>query len=156
MPRDPVKRKASNQRYLQSDKGKAAHQAYEQSDKGKAAKQAYAQSDKGKAAHQAIKQRYNQAVLQPKFLKQYPNARFHFKSGRPARNVQGRVAQQGAHRVGAGEGAAVIHWSFLQDGTMPRAQDGERQGLGRSAYRHRSAQQVISPGRHERRGRSGL
>ncbi len=40
MPRDPVKRKASNQRYKQSDKGKANKQAYDQSGQGKAARKA--------------------------------------------------------------------------------------------------------------------
>jgi hypothetical protein len=44
MPRDPAKRRASKQRYQQSDKGKATAQAYDQSDKGKAAKQRYDQS----------------------------------------------------------------------------------------------------------------
>ncbi len=53
---DPVKRKASNQRYQQSDKGKAAKQRYDQTDQGKARKQAYSQSDQGKAAKQAYSQ----------------------------------------------------------------------------------------------------
>jgi hypothetical protein len=57
MPRDPVKRKASNQRYAQSDKGKADAQAYAQSDQRKAAQQRYNQTDQGKAAQQAAKQR---------------------------------------------------------------------------------------------------
>jgi hypothetical protein len=57
MPRDPVKRKASKQRYTQSDKGKATAQAYDQSDQGKARYQRYDQSDKGKATAQ----RYNQS-----------------------------------------------------------------------------------------------
>jgi hypothetical protein len=59
MPRDPVKRKASKQRYNQSDKGKATAQAYDQSDQGKAAAQAarqrYNQSDKGAKAKAAAK-----------------------------------------------------------------------------------------------------
>jgi hypothetical protein len=52
MPTDPVKRKASQQRYDQSDKGKANKQAWNQSDKGQANKQRYAQSDKGQANKQ--------------------------------------------------------------------------------------------------------
>jgi hypothetical protein len=39
MPRDPAKRRASNQRYEQSAKGQAALQRYNQSDKGQARKQ---------------------------------------------------------------------------------------------------------------------
>jgi hypothetical protein len=39
---------------------------------------------------------------------------------RPARNVQGRVAQRGAHRVGAGEGAAVKVSRSSYDGRGPR------------------------------------
>jgi hypothetical protein len=86
MPRDPVKRKESKQRYNQSDKGKANQKAYNQTDQGKARKQAYDQSDQGQAAQQRAKQRAASAA---------------------AERVQGCVAQQGAHRVGAGEGAAV-------------------------------------------------
>jgi hypothetical protein len=63
MSRDPAKRRASNQRYNQSDKGRAAKQR---------------------------------------------EAARHFKSGLLAqRGTFKGVAQRGAHRVGAGEGAAV-------------------------------------------------
>jgi hypothetical protein len=87
MPIDPVKRKASQQ-------------AYDQSDKGKARKAAYVQSDKGQATAQADRQRAASAAAERALpLQERPPG--------PARNVQGRVAQQGAHRVGAGEGAAV-------------------------------------------------
>jgi hypothetical protein len=64
MPIDPAKRKASNQRYNQSDKGKANKQRSNQSDKGKATKQAYDQTDKGKARKQAAKQRAASAAAE--------------------------------------------------------------------------------------------
>jgi hypothetical protein len=52
MPRDPVKRKASQQRYKQSAKGQANAQRYNQSGKGQARNQRYDQSDKGQANKQ--------------------------------------------------------------------------------------------------------
>jgi hypothetical protein len=64
MPRDPVTRKASNQRYNQSAKGKAAQKAYSQTDQGKARKQAYDQTDQGKARTQRAKQRAASAAAE--------------------------------------------------------------------------------------------
>jgi hypothetical protein len=53
MPRDPVTRKASQQRYNQSDQGKAAKQRYNQSDQGKATAQRAASAAAERAAERA-------------------------------------------------------------------------------------------------------
>jgi hypothetical protein len=102
MPRDPAKRRAANQRYTQSDKGRAAKQQYDQSGKRQAARgkrrgasgSARGSQDRSRGSRHRVREAdgipsntkptsgvVGLTVLQPKFLEQFPDARFHFKSG---------------------------------------------------------------------------
>jgi hypothetical protein len=103
MSRDPATRRASRQRYRESDKGQANNAASQQRLEPVVGQQGH---PLGHQAHRRRRRPDGAAAWVPRAVPQRALP-LQQRPTRPARNVQGRVAQRGAHRVGAGEGAAV-------------------------------------------------